>query len=408
MAERKLTDGERISKVQQAFMDKLNQVLDFIPGYRGYRRGVENVVGMIQGQPNRYSVNDYIKDLGYSMVPFYSAYDNYINDQLQDWKMNAIEAAMLALPIKGNMRGIVGRDGKVRYVADDVVRPDPVKGAEFERLADKQVEPYRGNIRVEEVDGPYFQTPDYDQRRLLHYENSAGSDFHYPSEYIDEALNRNYSNKSLNPQNVNRTMKDEYRWNPDELELVERGTPEWDNIKANADAYKKFVTDNFNDRSSLVGYSGPNPSDRTPYEIYEGFMNERGVPSDYHTVDPMRPESYDQRFTSSQMRRDNYDVQRDLEQYMRANNDAMRLSDYKNIAKSLEMNIDNADNISLLRQGVERYPTNELFTEADKQAVIREIEETVPLINAETDPVKKNTMINMLINEIGAMGLWYK
>lgn len=101
MAERKLTDGERISKVQQAFMDKLNQVLDFIPGYRGYRRGVENVVGMIQGEPSNYSAADYARDLGYSMVPFYGAYDNYINDQPQDWKSNALEAVLIGLPMKG-------------------------------------------------------------------------------------------------------------------------------------------------------------------------------------------------------------------------------------------------------------------------------------------------------------------
>lgn len=37
-----LNDKERIDAVQNAFIEKLNQVLDFIPGYRGYRKGVEN------------------------------------------------------------------------------------------------------------------------------------------------------------------------------------------------------------------------------------------------------------------------------------------------------------------------------------------------------------------------------
>lgn len=96
-----LNDKERIDAAQNAFIEKLNQVLDFIPGYRGYRKGVENVVGMAQGKPNRYSVGEYIRDLGYSVVPFYGAYDNAISDRPQDWKTNALEAVLIGLPMKG-------------------------------------------------------------------------------------------------------------------------------------------------------------------------------------------------------------------------------------------------------------------------------------------------------------------
>ena len=407
---KKLTEGERLNLVQNAILNKVNTLLDMFPGYRGYRRGVEKVLSMAQGGPNRYSASDYARDLGYSIVPFYGAYDNYVNDRPQDWKSNAVEAAFLALPINGNMRGIVGRDGKVRYVADEPIRPDRTKGAEFERLAEAQVEPYKErNIKTGEIDGPYFNTPDYDSQRLLHYENYGGKDFHYPSEYIDlETLERNYSNKSLNPENVNRTIN-ETVFNPDERKLIERGSEEWNNVKSNADAYKEFVNDNFNNRSSLVGYSGPNPSNRTPYEIYEAFMKERGVPDKYHSLNPEETWSYDTRWVDSQARRDALDLNKDFTDYMRANNDAMRVSDYKNISKALQMNERNGLNyIEMLKDGVNKYPTNELFTEVDKRAIIKEIEERAPAIYNEPDPVRKNTMINMLINDLGGMGLWYK
>ena len=98
---KKLSEGERMNLVQNAILNKVNTLLDMFPGYRGYRRGIENAIGMAQGQPNRYSAGEYAKDLGYSVVPFYGAYDDYINNRPQDWSRNAVEAALIGLPLNG-------------------------------------------------------------------------------------------------------------------------------------------------------------------------------------------------------------------------------------------------------------------------------------------------------------------
>lgn len=119
-----LNDKERIDAVQNAFIEKLNQVLDFIPGYRGYRKGVENAVGMAQGKPNRYSVGEYIRDLGYSVVPFYGAYDNAISDRPQDWKMNALEATLMFAPIRGYKWGEPVKGPRRTVAVDDAGKPD--------------------------------------------------------------------------------------------------------------------------------------------------------------------------------------------------------------------------------------------------------------------------------------------
>lgn len=72
--------------------ENIQNLLDMFPGYKGYRKGVQNIIGMLKGEPNKYSASDYARDLGYSTVPFYSAYDNYINDRPQDWVDNTIDA----------------------------------------------------------------------------------------------------------------------------------------------------------------------------------------------------------------------------------------------------------------------------------------------------------------------------
>lgn len=119
-----LNDKERIDAIQNAFIEKLNQVLDFIPGYRGYRRGVENAVGMVQGKPSNYSAADYARDLGYSMVPFYGAYDNYINDQPQDWKTNALEATLMFAPIRGYKFGEPVKGPRRAVAVDEAGKPN--------------------------------------------------------------------------------------------------------------------------------------------------------------------------------------------------------------------------------------------------------------------------------------------
>lgn len=128
---KKLSDGERLNLVQNAILNKVNMLLDMVPGYRGYRRGVENVIGMAQGQPNRYSVDEYIKDLGYSMVPFYGAYDDAVNGRPQDWKSNLIEAALIGLPLNGP-RGVKRTDPKR-------VPIDEARTAEFNQKLDELI-----------------------------------------------------------------------------------------------------------------------------------------------------------------------------------------------------------------------------------------------------------------------------
>ena len=114
---KKLSEGERLSLVQNAFLNKLNQVLDFIPGYEAYRKAVENDINMLRGEPSSYSTSDYARDLGYSTVPFYGAYDDYIGDRPQDWQRNAVEAALIGVPVKGK-KGRMSSRGRVNATAD--------------------------------------------------------------------------------------------------------------------------------------------------------------------------------------------------------------------------------------------------------------------------------------------------
>lgn len=163
MAERKLSDGERINAVQNAFIDKLNQILDFIPGYRGYRKGVENVVNMAQGNPSNYSAADYARDLGYSMVPFYGAYDNAINDQPQDWKGNALEAVMLGIPFKaGNRTGLIRVPGHSGRRTNGQIPIDDVRTAEFREKLQEAID--RGPTTTRD---PYTHTT---RRSLDHFQ----------------------------------------------------------------------------------------------------------------------------------------------------------------------------------------------------------------------------------------------
>lgn len=421
MAERKLSDGERINAVQNAFIEKLNQVLDFIPGYRGYRKGVENVVNMAQGNPSNYSAADYARDLGYSMVPFYGAYDNAINDQPQDWKGNALEAAMIALPLHGNLRAIVGRDGKTRYIADEIVKADPIKTAEFDRVSRAQTEPYRvRNIPVREVNGPYYHTPELDQMRLLNQEYP----FVYPSEYVDvygNEITRSYSNKSLNPTNINRTVYDYNQGEGLHNPLIEYGSEEWNNAQRAADEYKQFVNDNFNDRSSYIGHGelGVNElgeptvyseAHRTPFEIYSDYINEhpfnKSNESDFPYWKLEDPNLYNKDLVSNQINVMNRNEVMDLDSYLRANNDALRLSDYKNIVRSIAEPVTTDRHANIINSKIDQL-NGDLLTGADKEAMKAEVNRMLPLINNEPDYNTRNRMVNELINNLKALGLDY-
>lgn len=114
---KKLSEGERLNLVQNAFLNKLNQVLDFIPGYEAYRKAVENDINMLRGEPSNYSTSDYARDLGYSMVPFYGAYDDYMGDRPQDWQRNAVEAALVGVPVKGK-KGRMSSRARVNATAN--------------------------------------------------------------------------------------------------------------------------------------------------------------------------------------------------------------------------------------------------------------------------------------------------
>lgn len=418
MAERKLSDGERINAVQNAFIEKLNQVLDFIPGYRGYRKGVENVVNMAQGNPSNYSATDYARDLGYSMVPFYGAYDNAINDQPQDWKGNALEAAMIALPLHGNLRAIVGRDGKTRYVADEIVKADPIKTAEFDRVSRAQTEPYRDRgIPVREVDGPYYHTPELDQMRLLNQEHP----FVYPSEYVDvygDEITRSYSNKSLNPTNINRTVYDYNEGEGWNKPLIEYGSEEWNNAQRAADEYKQFVNDNFNDRSSYIGHGqlGVNElgeptvyseAHRTPFEIYSDYMNNHQfIESEFPQWKLDDPNMYNRDLIRNQFIYNNTYETRNLDDYLRANNDALRLSDYKNIVRSITEPVTIDRHVNVINSKIDKL-SGDLLTETDKEAMKAEVNRLLPLIDNEPDYNTRNRLVNELINNLKALGLDY-
>lgn len=419
MVERKLTDSERINAVQNAFIDKLNQVLDFIPGYRGYRKGVENAVNMAYGNPSNYSAADYARDLGYSMAPFYGAYDNAINDQPQDWKANALEAAMIALPLHGNLRAIVGRDGKIRYVADEIVKADPVKTAEFNRVSRAQTEPYRTrHIPVGEVNGPYYHTPELDQMRLLNQDKP----FVYPSEYVDvygDEITRSYSNKSLNPTNINRTINesDLYRFKEDKP-LIPYGSEEWNNAQRAADEYKQFVNNNFNDRSSYIGHGqlGVNElgeptvyseARRTPFEIYSDYINQHPFnEADFSYWKLEEPQIYNKDLVRGQINHNNTMEARNLDDYLRANNDALRLSDYKNMVRSITEPSDINAHVNVVNSRIDQL-SGDLLTEADKEAMKAEVNRMLPLIDNEPDYNTRNRLVNELINNLKALGLDY-
>lgn len=184
---KKLSEGERLSLVQNAFINKLNQVLDMVPGYRGYRRGVENVINMAQGNPSNYSAADYARDLGYSMVPFYGAYDDYINDREQDWTRNAVEAALLGIPV--GAVGLKALNGAVKNPKGGfVVNPaykEPMTKAQKE-ATDQAIKEWNRGVAI---------------NKRLH--STRPEDIPAPVEYEQKALNQ-----------INDYLSNQYKFTP--------------------------------------------------------------------------------------------------------------------------------------------------------------------------------------------------
>lgn len=208
-----LNNKERIDAVQNAFIEKLNQVLDFIPGYRGYRKGVENVVNMAQGKPNRYSVGEYIKDLGYSVVPFYGAYDNYVNDQPQDWKGNAIEAVLVGLPIKKGR--FPTTDWEATQVTNKALRERGLNNLAEERplmyseMYDLPEVPNRERVIINEGDGFNLQSR-HNIDDLVERSNEI------LEEGLDEARKYNYNYSDIAEMLQERYPQIDYDWTIDE------------------------------------------------------------------------------------------------------------------------------------------------------------------------------------------------
>lgn len=362
------------------------------------------------------------------VVPFYGNYRN--NGDISDY---AKEAAMLAMPVRGNLRAITGRDGKVRYVADEIVKADPVKTAEFDRVSRAQTEPYRvRDLPVEDVRGPYYHTPDYDQQRLLNSmdpsyhafggDNFTGRSFIEPSEYVDvygDEITKSYSNKSLNPRNINRTINesDLYEFAKDKP-LIEYGSEEWNNVQRAADEYKQFVNDNFNDRSSYIGHGqlGINElreptvysnAHRTPFEIYTDYINEHPFSeADFSYWKLEEPDIYNKELIRQTINRNNTDEVRNLHRYLRANDDALRLSDYKNIVRSIAEPTDLNTHIKVINSKIDKL-TGDLLTDADKEIMKAEVNRMLPLIDNERDYATRNRLIKELINNLKAAGLDY-
>lgn len=208
-----LNNKERIDAVQNAFIEKLNQVLDFIPGYRGYRKGVENVVNMAQGKSNRYSVGEYIKDLGYSVVPFYGAYDNYVNDQPQDWKGNAIEAVLVGLPIKKGR--FPTTDWEATQVTNKALRERGLNNLAEERplmyseMYDLPEVPNRERVIINEGDGFNLQSR-HNIDDLVERSNEI------LEEGLDEARKYNYNYSDIAEMLQERYPQIDYDWTIDE------------------------------------------------------------------------------------------------------------------------------------------------------------------------------------------------
>lgn len=309
------------------------------------------------------------------VVPFYG---NYRNNG--DWSDYAKEAVMLAAPMPkgGKYSPITGRDGKVRYIADEIIKPDVEKNLEFIDKSYPQLEPYNARdistSRITGNDGPYFRTPDYDDKHILFPENSAGWSTHVPTEYADfnnftgEFNGRTYSRSGLKPENINRSLK-EYDL---PVEPLVKGTEEWQKAVDAANAYEDFIKNNFNDRTSYVGkgsaYRHPlaeqdvtpevTYGEMTPKELYNEILPEM---SKYDVMFNRIMHPRVEELTNERMRSNLIDAVLDPQTEQRRYNAAfyntnreisdalqdrvafprdrkpvgMRLSDYKNILESL-------------------------------------------------------------------------
>lgn len=210
---KKLSEGERLNLVQNAILNGVNMLLDMFPGYRGYRRGVENLVNMAQGKPSNYSTADYARDLGYSMVPFYGAYDNAINGRPQDWKGNAIEAVLVGLPIKKGR--FPTTDWEATQVTNKALRERGLNNLAEERplmyseMYDLPDVPNRERVIINEGDGLNLQS-------RHNIDDLAERSNEILEEGLDEARKYNYNYSDIAEMLQERYPQIDYDWSIDE------------------------------------------------------------------------------------------------------------------------------------------------------------------------------------------------
>lgn len=397
------------------------------------------------------SATETLKLAAEDVVPFYG---NYRNNG--DWSDYAKEAVMLAAPMPkgGKYSPITGRDGKVRYIADEIIKPDVEKNLEFIDKAYAQLEPYEArNINTRQMinnDGPYFRAPDYDDKRILFPENSAGWETHVPDEYINfneysgKFDDRTYSRSGLKPENINRSL-DKYEI---KAEPLVKGTEEWQKVTDAANAYEDFIKNNFNDRTSYVGkgsaYRHPlaepdvppavSHGEMTPKEFYDEvaqrmpeydaeynrilhpsldeLTNERRINNLIDAV--LDPEREHMRYNAAVMNT-NRDLNRYLSDRVAFPRDrkpvGMRLSDYKNIVESFAYEPNN------YTPGYLKSEFKEMLNNIDnpmigpeEKAAMNEVVDNYSKLFEElpaNDWKGKERLRDLMINDLKAAGLEY-
>lgn len=401
------------------------------------------------------------------VVPFYG---NYRNNG--GWSDYAKEAVMLAAPMPrgGRYSPITGRDGKVRYVADEIIKPDVDKNLQFRDIYNAQIEPFDArNIDVDDMGrkgGPYFETPDNDQVRVLSPYNAYKWDTSIPSEFRDynnwtgDMGERTYSRSGLKPENINRTLanvasdiyKSRDQGNPWSREPIVKGSEEWNKAVAAANAYEEFVRNSINDNTSYVGKATVEPTgigtevdvkygDMTPKQIYDEFVANNqdllnNTPDNIvnniklltypttapHILDALNNSERAKQWFESVVMNRNKDIEQALESRLISPGTTnmltgvtdtrspvgMRMSDYKNILESLAFRPDSyregmlKDNINKLINDID----DPMIGPEDKAAMLNVIDRYAELYK-DTPEANRGVLVKQFINDLKAAGLEY-
>lgn len=401
------------------------------------------------------------------VVPFYG---NYRNNG--DWSDYAKEAVMLAAPMPkgGKYAAIRGRDGKVRYIADEIIKPDVEKNLEFRNIYDAQIEPFDArNIDVVDMGrkgGPYFETPDHDQVRVLSPYNAYKWDTSIPAEFRDynnwtgDMGERTYSRSGLKPENINRTLaniasdiyKSRDRVNPWSREPIVKGSEEWNKAVAAANAYEEFVRNSINDNTSYVGKATVEPTgignevdvkygDMSPKQIYDEFVANNqdllnNTPDNIvnniklltypttapHILDALNNSERAKQWFEGVVMNRNKGIEQALESRLISPGTTnmltgvtdtrspvgMRMSDYKNILESLAFRPDSyregilKDNINKLINDID----NPMIGPEDKAAMLNVIDRYAELYK-DTPEANRGVLVKQFINDLKAAGLEY-